>query len=386
MENQKSVRRKVDDSRYFQTEDYRSTYFELRHLFDIDDEKWGHPLLTELGWAFGGGLDNVIDAGLTPEERAKNGEALAELYNQSFGTGVPEDEFCDIEKVVVPGCPEEPDTPAAVYVFHPKTGVEGKAPCLVYCMGGGLIYYSLGMFPIGEICSEIGAVGIVPAYRYSYQEPYPAALNDIHAGYQWAHEHSDELGVDCEKFILAGHSSGGQLALNMGFRAKRYGYSPRGIIATNPQTDDRMSEGCTSGIFCTASSGLNFHNMLVTYAGANAGFVPAGGELFANYATVGECVGFPPTYIHTSELDPDREASVRFFTKLLQAKTFVEYHSWGGTHHASFHLSGVASLGALNDYSERLRPLFYDELNDLINFDFRRPWVEEELKENGPWW
>lgn len=162
--------RKVDESRYYQTGDnYRKTYAEAAKMFDIDDEKWGHPMLVEEGWAFGGGVEGAIDASLTPEERYQGGLGQIEMFESMGFGGLPEDDpYCDIEEITVPGCPEEPDTPAKVYIFRPKEGVKKNAPCLVYCFGGGMVYYDVSMFPISEICAEVGAIGIAPAYRYAW--------------------------------------------------------------------------------------------------------------------------------------------------------------------------------------------------------------------------
>lgn len=71
-------------------------------------------------------------------------------------------------------------------------------------------------------------------YRVAPEDPYPAALEDAFAAYQWLLEQ----GYGAEQIILAGDSAGGGLALGLTMYLKDHGVPfPCGIIAMSPWTD-----------------------------------------------------------------------------------------------------------------------------------------------------
>lgn len=71
-------------------------------------------------------------------------------------------------------------------------------------------------------------------YRVAPEEPYPAALQDAYAAYEWLLEQ----GWFSEQIILAGDSAGGGLAMALCHYLKDLGRQlPCGIIAMSPWTD-----------------------------------------------------------------------------------------------------------------------------------------------------
>lgn len=82
------------------------------------------------------------------------------------------------------------------------------------------------------------AVVVSPCDHLCMEAPYPASANDCHAAYQYILEHAQELKIDTSKIVIHGYSSGGHMALCLGFRLKRYGIKARGIVASLPIVDD----------------------------------------------------------------------------------------------------------------------------------------------------
>lgn len=48
--------------------------------------------------------------------------------------------------------------------------------------------------------------------------------------------------------------------------------------------------------------------------------------------------------------------------------------------------SGINIAGELAEVSARYKPVYDGDVEDFFNYDLRRPWVVDRLKEQGPWW
>lgn len=125
------------------------------------------------------------------------------------------------------------------------TREEGTRGAVLYFHGGG---YCLGS-PAGhrELAAHIGrAAGLevlLPDYRLAPEHPYPAALEDAVAAYDWA------LGQDAaaEDLFVAGDSAGGGLAVALALELRaRDRAPPAGIVAISPWVDLTLS-GETTG-------------------------------------------------------------------------------------------------------------------------------------------
>ena len=76
-------------------------------------------------------------------------------------------------------------------------------------------------------------------YRVAPEHPYPAALKDAVAAYQWL---IGEKHYDADKIVIAGDSAGGGLALALCLYAKDHALPlPAGIITMSPWTDVTLS-------------------------------------------------------------------------------------------------------------------------------------------------
>lgn len=340
-------------------------------VWDVHDPKWGHPECRDrwIGIAPGGPSSDpatsiLEDPALSPEEKQERLDTLFRTFTTPSLT-----DYCDLTIYRdIPGCPLEPETPVSAYVYTPKDLDTDKANAMLYLCGGGMNVCIPEMFPLDEMCEKYQCVGVVPIYRTQVQGKYPAAVNDCHAVYQWMVQNAEMLRIDPDKIVLHGHSAGGTLATGLPFRLRPYGFSPRGVVSIVGITDDRsMYAGARLTNLTWDGPGLTAMCQRWLGDAHAAGRVPP--EAFANRATVEECVGYPPLFLHAAEFDPDRDNSRDFVGKVAEAGSFTEFHMWGGVGH-NLNSSPAA-------FCVRLRSLIDENVMDCFRYDLRRPWTEE---------
>lgn len=170
--------------------------FEAGRTIDLRDGKWLHPVLFEtLPVSDTSGTYILTHPDVSFEEKKARAEELVEIVK----TMIPHDEgtsACTTESYMVPGCPEEPDVEVEVVVIRPRDLKKRKARAMFYCMGGALVAREPEMFPIEDLCEKFNCVAIVCKYRRSWEAPYPAAVNDLHAAYQWMVENAKMLQIN----------------------------------------------------------------------------------------------------------------------------------------------------------------------------------------------
>lgn len=222
------------------------------------------------------------------------------------------------------------------------------------------------------ISDNNNAVVVVPVYRTCIEAQYPAAVNDLHAVYQWIIENADMLNANPDNITLTGISSGGHLALALAFRLKRYGYRPRGCVASLPITDDRLTKDC-SRVYISDSdwSGEFVRENARMWLGENYGAPYIGPEAYANRATVEECRGLCPVFINTCDLDADVEYSLEFVGKLLRAGVYVDYHIMSGMCHTMMYLEHDADEDIAN-FAGTLTRNTMRGVHECLTYDLRR--------------
>jgi acetyl esterase/lipase len=341
----------------------------IERCFDVTDPKWAHPAVKDM-WVFQMGVfDELYDPTKTIEEK----RALVGQINFD-DIAVPDDGSCTTDEYDVPGCPEEPDVTAHAVLYRPKDLEDRHARVLFYCLGSGMLLadHKTVEFELRRVAVKYRCVVVTCDFRTSLMAPYPAAINDLHATYAWMCDNAEQLGIDPDRVVIFGTSSGAHMATVIPFRLKRYGLPcPRGVIANNPITDDRQVYP-SSQLVLSNFDGVRLAECLRMWLGVNYGSGRIGPEALANKATVEDCVGYPPLFIHASEFDPDRDYNREFEGKVLAAHSFAEYHQWGGLAHA--------------DLGNPMEPEQIKKVTDaVIDYEFelcyendlRRPWVSE---------
>jgi acetyl esterase/lipase len=342
----------------------------LESIHCREDGKWAHPDL-ESYFVVGEDSNAMFDESIPFEVR----KAQAEEAKKLLPCGLDESRA---EKVMVPGCPEEPDAaPIPTYIVKPlKT--KKKMPCAFFIAPGGLTISSPEMFPLQADADKYGAVVVAFAYRTIFDEngSYPGAINDGHAAYKYVVDHADELGIDVNKIVIYGSSTGGHLGLALCHRLKKYGYKPRGCVVNIPVCDDRLIYG-TSKLTGLGWVGSSMNGSCRTWLnGVTGDDVPA--EAFANHATVEECIGLPPTFIHTVELDPCADPCMVYASKLMEAGVYTDIHVWGGSNHQA--LSTAGTMDPTNEYGQRYAKAFDEDVMDCIKYDLTRSFLQEEAE------
>jgi len=106
----------------------------------------------------------------------------------------------------------------------------GKAACVLLIHGGGWDGGTPADFrELNRFLASQGYAVASMAYRLSPRYHYPAPVEDARAALAWLKSHAAELGIDAERFILAGRSAGGQIALQTAYLDRDP--SVRGVIS-----------------------------------------------------------------------------------------------------------------------------------------------------------
>lgn len=132
--------------------------------------------------------------------------------------GEPE-AVASIADAVAPGA----EGPLPVRVYRPAGA--GALPLAVYAHGGGWVTGSLESHD--RLCrilaNRLRVVLVAVAYRCAPEYVYPAALDDVEAAWRWARTEARSLGADGARFVVAGDSSGGNLAAALTLRLRSDG-------------------------------------------------------------------------------------------------------------------------------------------------------------------
>ena len=71
-------------------------------------------------------------------------------------------------------------------------------------------------YPLAQSLAHLGYVCFTPEYRLSTEALFPAAVYDIKAAIRWVKDNAKMYNIDTSKIVIAGFSSGGELAAFMG--------------------------------------------------------------------------------------------------------------------------------------------------------------------------
>ncbi|MDJ0384343.1 alpha/beta hydrolase [Streptomyces sp. G-G2] len=107
-----------------------------------------------------------------------------------------------------------------VRVYDPAPGATGR-PLVVYLHGGGWVMCGPDAHdaPCRTLAARSGAVVVSADYRLAPEHPWPAAPDDALTVLRWARARALGLGCDPARVVVAGDSSGANLAAVTALRA-----------------------------------------------------------------------------------------------------------------------------------------------------------------------
>ena len=206
----------------------------------------------------------------------------------------------------------------------------GQDYVILQLHGGGYMGAVLNAYYVfAGLYNEVskGCNVLTPDYRVAPEHPYPAALEDALASYQWLLD----KGYYGEQIIVAGDSAGGGLAMALCMYLKDHHMPmPGGVIAMSPWTDLTASgESYTTNyekdpLFGNTKESLIYVN---DYAGNHDKMDYYISPLFGDFR------GFPPMLIQVGSLEMLLSDSVSVAAKARQQGIRVRLSIYEGMFH-----------------------------------------------------
>ncbi|HEX4787549.1 MAG TPA: alpha/beta hydrolase [Actinospica sp.] len=234
----------------------------------------------------------------------------------------------------VPGLLDgDPEIPLLVCT---PAGAPAARPALYYIHGGGFFCndHRTGLDQLLETAERFGATLISVGYRLAPEHPYPAQINDVHAGLLWAAGHSAELGIDPARIVVMGISAGGGLGAALALTLRDKG-GPRllGQLLMCPMLDDRNDSASA-----VQMDGIDFWNRSYNGFGWSSllGDAKAGPDVpqYGAPARAADLAGLPPAFLDVGSAECLRDEVLGYADRIWQAGGKAELHVWPGGIHA----------------------------------------------------
>ena len=243
---------------------------------------------------------------------------------------------------------------ARLYTPTESTGTTGL---LVYLHGGGMVYGDLDTHDATcRLLAERAGVRVLALdYRLAPEHRYPAGLDDGWAGYQWAVEHAQELGVDPERVAVGGDSAGGYLSAVIAIRAANAGVPCAFQLLVYPVTNhvdiSRSRELFSQGFYLDQA----FMDLAVD------AYLPPGVDRADPDVSVQYAEKLPddlaPALVVTAGFDPLRDEGETYARTLAEAGVPVALRRYPGFIHGFFNIVGVgrANRAAVAEIAAELK-------------------------------
>lgn len=261
-----------------------------------------------------------------------------------------EDLGVTLDRRSVPGPSGAPDI--ELHIYRPAAP-GAPLPCIYHIHGGGYVAGQASDFDFRyrPLVAELGCVLVSVDYRLAPEAPFPAAIEDCHAGLNWVFAHADELGIDPAQIGVMGESAGGGLAAALALLVRDRGEHTLAFQhLIYPMLDDRT---------CTSAEPNPYAGQYIWHAHNNRfgwtallGHEP-GVEGISPYAAPGratDLAGLPPTFIATGALDLFVDEDMDYARRLIRAGVPTELHIYPGAFHGfDIFASAPVSASALRD-------------------------------------
>jgi len=234
-------------------------------------------------------------------------------------------------EVTVPG-PDGAEIPMTVLT---AADAAPGAPCVYWMHGGGMIMgdrFSQLDIPL-EWLDALGAVVVTVDYRLAPEHTGTIPVEDCYRGLLWIADHSDDLGIDPDRIIVAGASAGGGLAAGVTLMARDLG-TP--VIAAQilicPMLDHRnttISSRQYSGEPAVWTRESNAFAWDAVLTGLPDEQVPA----YVSPSRADDLSGLPAAYIDAGTAEVFRDEDVDYATRIWAAGGQAELHLWSGGFH-----------------------------------------------------
>jgi acetyl esterase len=230
----------------------------------------------------------------------------------------PRIEVARVTELQIPG----PEGAIGARLYVPA-GLAEPAPLIVYYHGGGHVICDLDTHdqPCRFLARETPALVLSVDYRLGPEHPFPAAVDDSLAAFEWAAAEASQLGADAARIAVAGDSAGANLATVVAqLAAGRKGPAPAFQALIYPVTDyssKRPSyETFAEGFFLTRAEMDWFRDHY--FSSAEDRTDPRASPILA-----ADLSGVAPAHVVTAGFDPLRDEGEDYAAALREAGVAV---------------------------------------------------------------
>lgn len=240
------------------------------------------------------------------------------------------------------------DVPIRLYRGYGSTTA---TPAIVFYHGGGWVTGDLDSHdgPCRVLAAETGCLVVSVDYRLAPEHPFPAAVEDSLAAYEWVHTNADQLSVVPGRVGVMGDSAGGNLAAVVALRTRDAEVpAPVAQCLVYPGTDmffDTAShELFAQGFFLERESMEWFRSH----------YLPDESQWDhpdASPARAGDLAGVAPAYVVTAGFDPLRDEGRAYAEAMAAAGVPVAYRCYDDMVHGFFGMgvlpNGIARIAEI---------------------------------------
>jgi acetyl esterase len=268
--------------------------------------------------------EESVTAGASPGQAR---EATRIASASATGPPLPMDR---VEGLELPG----PAGAIPTRLYVPRGPVQRPRPLLVYYHGGGWVIGDLDTHDglCRFLATHADVVVLSVDYRLAPEHPFPAAVEDALAAFEWASAHTGEIGADPARIAVGGDSAGGNLAAAVSLLA-RDGDGPRPAmqLLIYPVTDTAGGQP-SRDLFATG--------FMLTRADMDwfeSHYLPDGADhTDPRVSMLGaeNLAGLPPAYVATAGFDPLRDEGEAYAARMREAGVRVALRRHPGLVHS----------------------------------------------------
>lgn len=239
------------------------------------------------------------------------------------------------ENRTIRGAPGAPDL--AITVLRP-TVLAGAVPVLYNVHGGGMIVGAKEMDSVRliEFIEELGVIAVNIDYRLAPENPYPAGVDDVYAGFLWTAANAAALGGDPERVVVMGGSAGGGFSAIVALLQRdRRGPALAGQLLLCPMIDNTNSSVSAQQYADPALAAWTREANQFAWecvfgaelAGSSA--APAHGAP----SRASDLRGLAPAFIEVGSAEMFRDEDVEYASRIWAHGGACELHVWAGGFH-----------------------------------------------------